>query len=371
MSFDLHPVNRLNAGGAPEFVTSDPQKLLEAAILRFEAATGRKLSPSQVEMYLLEVIAYMLSVRGAEEQLAFENNFVAYARPDWLERIGAGRETHRLQPTPATTVLRFTPDPGITTPIRIPAGTGVSDGAGQVRFLTLDEALIAPGQDYADIRAGASETGPFANKFPAGSISALIDPLPGIADVQNITGTGGGAALENLDRYRARVALAFERIGGGLSYERYVADALAWNARCVDVAVERPKPGYVNLSPLMDDGLPNDEELASLLAVFNESNIHQGDYIRVFAPVPHEFSFTLHLSVDNPGIVPAAVAAVQKVLDGWAGQLAGYIAPSEIIRTARNIQGVLDADTPDLVFAQLPANAWRRCTGFTPDVKVL
>lgn len=86
MPSDLHPINQLNAAGAPDFVTLEAQTLLDQAKAHFEAGTGRTLSPSQVEMYLLETIAYMLAVRGGEEQLAFENGLVAYARSDWLDK---------------------------------------------------------------------------------------------------------------------------------------------------------------------------------------------------------------------------------------------------------------------------------------------
>ncbi|MGR3760880.1 baseplate J/gp47 family protein [Roseobacteraceae bacterium NS-SX3] len=371
MSTDLHPVNLLNAAGAPAFVEADAQKLLEAAIAKFEAETGRQLSPSQVEMYLLETVAYMLAVRGAEEQLGFENNLVAYARPEWLDIHGAERNTPRLEASPATATLLFETSGPAAASITIPAGTRVSNATGQVQFLTLSAALIATGAASSEVAAEATAPGIYANGFPAGAISVLVDTIPGIATVRNLAETGGGADTEGDARFRARLALAHERLGTGLSQERYVADVLSWNARCIDVAVIRPQPGYVNIYPLMDTGTPNAAELASLMSVFDESNIHQGDFIQAFAPDAHAFTFQLELKLSGPDAAGPAEAAVQAVVGGWAQRLGGYIAPSELTRAARSVEGVLEASIPDLAFAPVAANAWRQCSGFSVQVQVI
>ena len=362
MSFERHPVNQLNAAGAPDFVTIEARRLLDDAKAHFEAETGRTLYPSQVEMYLLETIAYMLSVRGAQEQLAFENCFVAYARSQWLDTHGADRNTPRLEATPATTTLRFSTDGPANVRIRIPDGTRVADAAGQVQFMTRTIAFIEAGQEQVDVRAEATEPGAQANGFPEGSLTAIIDPVAGVSAVTNLTETGGGAEREGNDRYRARLALAFERIGDGLSRERYVTDVLGWNARCIDVAVIRPRPGHVNIYPLMDTGAPNAEELASLLAIFNTSNTHQGDYIRTFAPTAREFEVDLTLTLSDPDAAQPVRAAVQQVLDGWARRLGGYVAPSELIRVAKANTGVVEVDIENLDLTPVAETAWRKGT---------
>lgn len=368
MSFKDHPLNILNTSGAPEFVNTDAQALLKLAISNFEVETGRVLSPSQVEMYLLETVAYMLAVRGAEEQLAIQDGYVAYAQSARLDLIGAERNTPRLLASPATTTARFIRADNTVTRIRIPQGTRIGEAGGLVQFGTLAVAYIEVGQASVEVDVQATEVGIGGNSFAAGEISSIIDPVPGIASVTNLTATGGGADVEGDPRYRVRLALAFEGIGNGLSQERYVSDVLAWNARCIDVAVTRPQPGYVNIYPLMDTGAANAQELASLGAVFNGSNTHQGDFIQVFAPTSHDFSFELVLTVSDPDAASRAEDAVHAELNTWEAQLGGYIAPSELVRAARAIAGVLDADVPDLSFAVVSETAWRNCTGFVVTV---
>jgi phage-related baseplate assembly protein len=362
MSFDLHPINRLNTEGAPDFVTAESDRILEKLKGFFEDETGRTLSPSQSEMYLLETAAYMFAIRASEDQLGFENCFVAWAQEKFLEARGIGRNTERLQPSPATTTLRFATEVQALTRIRIPVGTRVSDPAGQAQFLTRSVAYIEVGGSEIDVSAEASQPGSFANGFPAASLTSIVDPVPGIATVTNLTETGNGADIEALSRYRARVALAFERIGDGLSKERYFSNVLGWNARCIAVEIARPQPGYVSIYPLMDTGAPNAEELASLLSIFNESNIHQGDFIQVFPPEAHEFAFTLGLTLSYPDAQEPARAAVQAVLDAWSQNLGGYVAPSELIRVAKEQTGVIEADVPDLGLRLVPPTKWRSGT---------
>lgn len=371
MSFEDEPINVINAEGAPDFVTHEASALLAAAQAHFEAATGRQLSPSQVEMYLLETVAYMLTIRGGEEQAAFENCFVAYAEGDWLDRHGTDRSTPRLAAAAATTTMRFQSAEAAVSRIAIPAGTRVSDVSGQVQFLTLEAALIETGAAQVDVPAQATVPGVYANGFDAGRISTIVDPVTGIASAQNLTVTGGGANRETDDRYRARLALAFERIGDGLSQERYVSDVYAWNASCVDVAVTRPQPGHVDIYPLMGHGAPNAGELASLAEVFGESNTHQGDFIQVFAPTPRTFEVDLHLTLSQPDAADAAERAVQTVLDSWEQTLGGYIAPSELIRAARAVSGVIEADTGDLALELVPPTSWRQCTSLLVSVEVV
>jgi phage-related baseplate assembly protein len=371
MSSDHPTISQLNAAGAPDFVTADAQGLLDKAKAHFEAHTGRTLSPSQVEMYLLETIAYMLSVRGAEEQLALENGFVAYAGIDGLEWHGVERNMPRLEAASATTVLRFSTETPAVNRIRIPQGTRVSDNGAQVQFLTLEAAYIETDQTQVDIKSEATETGIFANGFPIGSIAAIVDPVPGIFAATNLTATGAGAELEDIARYRERLPLAFEGIGDGLSRERYVSDVFSWNVRCIAVEVLRPQPGYVDLWPLMDTGAPNAEERASLLAVFEGSNTHQGDFIQVQTPSAHDFEFTLALTVTDPDAAPIAQAEVQTVLDDWSQELGGYIAPSELTRVAKGIAGVVEADIPDLVLTSVAETGWRNGSILNVTVQVV
>jgi phage-related baseplate assembly protein len=362
MSSDLHPIHELHAQGAPKFVEAEASILLNQLKAHFEVATGRTLSPSQTEMYLLETAAYMFAVSGAETQIGFENCFVAWAQEQFLEARGVGRNVLRLTAQPATTTLYFEAEGPVVADLLIPKGTRVSDSAGQVEFATLEDSKITKGESAVLAKAEALKVGSFGNGLAVGTLMALVDTVVGIATVSNTTETGNGSDLEDLERYRGRVALAFEQIGDGLSKERYLSDVLAWNARCVAVEITRPQPGHVNIYPLMNTGAPNTEELASLRAVFDTSNIHQGDYIQALAPTSHEFDVNLHLILSDPLAEEPAVAAVNSVLSSWSQLLGGFIAPSELVRAAKSQAGVIEAQITGIDLTGVAPTAWRKGT---------
>lgn len=370
MPSDVAPITALNQAGAPPFVTYEARALLDLAIGKFEELTGRALSPSQVEMYLLEVIAYMLTARGVEEQQAIENCFVAFAQGRFLDIHGADRNTPRLQAAPASTTLRFHRGAADGPSIVIAAGARVSDEGGLVQFATSSAAVLSEGQASVDVAARALQSGTIGNGFAPGVLTTQVDPTVGIASVENVTVTGGGAELESDERYRARLPLAFARLGDGVSRERYRADVLGWNARCLDVHIARPQPGHVRIYPLMDTGAPNAAEITSLQAVFDDSNTHQGDFIQVAVPIPDEFAVDLTLVLSSAEAAGAAEEAVQRVLDSWERVLGGAVAPSELTSAARAVTGVVDASVAGLSYRLVDGASWRRCTSLTVNVVV-
>lgn len=373
MSFDDHPINRLNAEGAPDFVTLEAAAIYALMAAKFEEETGRTLSPSQTETYMISALAYALTVRGAEEQLAFENCFVAYARTDWLDRHGADRNTPRLEAAAALTRLEFTTAAPAERRIGIPIGTRVSDAAGAVRFRVTEAAAIEIGESSAEAAAAAETPGLIANDFAPGALSTMVDVLPGVDAVANLDATAGGADRESDQRYRARLALAFERISRGGAREAYVAVVLAWSQRVLDVAVIRPEPGHIHLHPLMDAEsgapAPTQAEMDALLD-YVIPIAPQGDYLTVLAPASHDFSFALDLVLSDAGAQARAEAAVEAVLATWRRSLGGFIAPSELTCAAKAEAGVIDASIPGLDAEEIAETAWRNGTRNASTVEV-
>lgn len=370
MSFEAHPINQLYRAGPPQFVTTDAKTLLAKAVAKVETDTGRKISPSQVESFVLDAVAYMLSVRGEEEQQAIARQYLAYQDGKDLDNFGVSCERPRLKASAATANVTFSAVAGHSR-IQIPAGTRVGDSAGQVQFATAAAAWVEVGQASVTVQAVAVELGVGANGFAVGALDSLVDPIAGISSVSNVTASAGGAAAESDDHYRGRLAMRFERLGDGVPRERYVIDVFDWSARCVAVHVGRPSAGCVSISPLMDTGAPTASELAQLQSFFDKSFLHQGDDVTVGAPASHDFSFTLILRVKSSDAVAPAEEAVRGVLAAWAKSLGGYIAPSELTSAAKAVQNIVDANVTGLIAAPVAETAWRRCTGFTTTVQVV
>ena len=105
--------------------------------------------------------------------------------------VGIGR----LPAGHATVVLRFTlaaERPGAVT---IPAGTRVRTGDG-IYFRTIELAEIMPGELTVDVTAQAEEAGARSDSLPPGEINILVDPIPYMKEVTNISESTGGTDVE-------------------------------------------------------------------------------------------------------------------------------------------------------------------------------
>ncbi|KQI68005.1 hypothetical protein AN189_13140 [Loktanella sp. 3ANDIMAR09] len=355
---DRHPIEVVAAVGAPQFVTTDAEQLLRAATQKYEQATGRILAPSQVETYILEVIAYMLSVRGAEEQFAIQQNMLAFATGNRLDEIGAGRATLR-QPASASVASGQLSGNGVFTANRaIPAGTRIQFG--NVRFVVAVSTLAEAGSETVDVDLIAEVPGPLSDQLSEGDQGSLVDPLPELTRAVLTSDPSGGVAAEPDAAYRVRIAQAWEKISRGGSRAGYQAVVRDWDARVIDVNVDRPTPGVIRIVPLMSDGPEiGAQDKASLLAYLADDRTPQGDDIQVASPTSDAFTFDLTLVVSKPEATAPAEAEVVRLLDDWRLSLGGQVIPSDLIAAAKKIDGVIEADVLGLAYRQVAPDAFR------------
>ena len=116
------------------------------------------------------------------------------------EQIGMVRDSGRK----ATVTIRISGTDGV----RLPAGTALYAPASGLRFITLEDAVIADGTAAA--QAQAAEVGAQYN-LPAGSIISMYVNLPGVHSVTNDAAAVGGTDAESdkdfYARYHAQRAL--------------------------------------------------------------------------------------------------------------------------------------------------------------------
>ncbi len=232
-----YSLDALKALPAPKLFTVDAQVWKARLVTWFEGETGRTLYPMQVEMLLIEALAYAMSVLGEEAQMVAEQHLVALAGLAGLERLGPNRSTPRLASSKARVTLRFFISQARAEAVFIPAGTRVSAGSGV--FLTLAPCVIAIGTLNADVTAEAELPGLAGNGFLPGQLTSMLDPIAGVV-ATNTTTSSGGADAEEPELYRLRLANAYERISTGGSFKWYRETAIAVSSAIMDVAVVRP-----------------------------------------------------------------------------------------------------------------------------------
>lgn len=369
-----YALEKLAAMPVPALFLTDAQAWKQKLVAWFEAESRRTLYPMQVEMLLIETLAYAMSILGEEGQMVVEQGLVAFAGIEGLERLGPNRSTPRLPAAAASVMLRFARPQALPQSVYIPKGTRVSAG-GNVAFATTMAVSIAANALSADVAAVAVEAGVAGNGYQPGQIASLLDPVPGVT-VSNINTSDGGADIEEVEAYRLRLANAFERVSTGGSRAWYRETAMAVSSALVDVAVVRPNPCYVDLYPLTATGAAAVNLQAQVLAAFNTASvldIRFGDQVTVKPPVAVTAApvVTVRVSGALATVATDARAKASAVLDGWGQRLGAAVAPSDIEAAIKALTGVVDVTVTGLAFQQLQAMEYLAVTSLTVNVVVL
>lgn len=365
-------LQELRSRGAPDFFERDPAALKALFKAEFERLAGRTLYPAQTEMFLVEVAAYAISLLHEAAQTAALQNTAVWADGLHLEDRGANVSTFRLLAQPARTRVRFTLSMARPTNVVVAAGTRIAADAAII-FATDVDLVIAPGQLTGDVAATAVSAGAAAwNGIEPGAIGSLLDPIPFVASVANLTATAGGTDVEDQERYRLRVVNALFTIAKTGPRNGYREHVMAVDPDIVDVAVIRPEPGRINIHPLMRTGIPTAPLKAAVAAYLDPETLRpMGDDVFVLDPVRVGFTFAVAVRclAAVPGLAVTTEAAVRAAFSPWTQELGAQVAPSVVISAVKAIAGVSDVAT-DLVFTDLAATAFAGIDVLTIDVVV-
>ena len=108
-----------------------------------------------------------------------------------LDAIGERQDVKRLEGTPAKTTMRFS----VSTPqernIIIPKWTKVTPDS-ENYFATDEIAVLQAGAYSVEVPTSAVSNGTKFNGYAAGTITTLVDLIPYIESVTNLTETAGG-----------------------------------------------------------------------------------------------------------------------------------------------------------------------------------
>lgn len=327
--------------GLPDvlFAVKDAAEVEREIIRAFERASGRSLAPGDpVRLFLLTVASVVIQQRALID-FTGKQNLLAYASRDYLDHLGALLGVYRLPSAPAMTTLRFTlsaPQPGA---VVIPAGTRVTPGGGDLYFATREAVSVPPGDLSADSPAACQTAGGIGNGFLPGQVAKLVDPLPWVRGVENVTETAGGADPESDDSLRERIRMAPERFSVAGPSGAYAFWARTAHQSIVDVSVISPAPGEVHIYPLAAGGeLPSQEVLDAVYETCNAEDVRPlTDYLTVLPPVAVEYEVHVTWWLANARAAEASAieASVERAVTGWIdwqrGALGRDINPSELV----------------------------------------
>ena len=330
-----------------EFVKYDSQTTYAKILSKAEELLGRKIYPADPINLLVSLLSYVVSVQNFQINDAANQNLLAFARGEALDRLGELLGVKRLPATPARTTVRFYIDSPKSFPVVIPQGTEITPDQ-KLFFKTVKEAVIKPGETFVDVEAECETPGTVGNGFQPGQINLLVTPLPYVVRVENITTSLYGSDREDDERLRERIRLAPEKFSNAGSKGAYVYWAKTAHQDIVDVSVFSPEPGRVAVVVLMKNGeLPTSEVLSLVEYTLNDEKIRPlTDLVEVKAPsvIPYSISLTYYVKKDFVPLQQSIDQQVREKVSRFVNETKsriGYdVNPSRLIDLVMGVQGV-------------------------------
>ena len=303
-------------------------------------ATGRPLTLDRASPHRMELYAAAAQIYHAMQYIdrAGKQNLLKYSYSDFLDHLAAFKGLTREPAATATTTLRFTLSAKREAATGIPVGTRAAVPDWSVYFETTAYMEIPAGAMTVDVPASCTVTGTVGNNLAVGELSKLVDPIPYMASVSNVTVTAGGAEVESDDHLAERVYLfpgSYSTAGPEANYKYH---AKKFNVNVGDVVVVSDQAaGTVDLYFLMTDGSkPPAEMITGLENYLRDNNIRpMTDLVRVAAPAEVEYSINLtyyiNRSDSNRAVaIQEAVAVAVANFVVWQRSLGRDINPDKL-----------------------------------------
>lgn len=192
--------------------TIDASTIYTTIITALEKGAGEPLYPGdERRIYGEALVAVFVALYNTLDDVG-RQTLLRYARGEVLDAIGERLDVHRLEGDKATTIMRFSLSTPRDTNIIIPKWTKVTPD-GENYFATDEIAVLQAGTYSVEIPTSAVSNGSKYNGYAAGTITSLVDLIPYIENVTNLTATAGGDdgepyTAEGDNRLRERIRLA-------------------------------------------------------------------------------------------------------------------------------------------------------------------
>lgn len=224
------------------FIETSAEKVYTEVLEELENGCAEPLYPGDERRIFGDALAQVVVAVYNTVNDACRQKMLRYARGSVLDALGENRDVTRLDPTYATTTLRFNVDEAVGSNIIIPAGLRVT-GDFEHYFLTDATAVLYAGSLSVDVEATAENGGTDYNNIDAGEISEIVDvsEVPLIDGVTNLTPTEGGGDREDDEAYRERIREAENKLSTAGPAKAYKYWALSANSLVSDAVVESEK----------------------------------------------------------------------------------------------------------------------------------
>lgn len=351
------------------------QRLVSNYERRYQEITGKEVTLGAADPMRIALYAVALDLYQTEQYVdrAGKQDLLKYSYGEFLDGLAANRSVSRKEATAARTTVRFTASETKDYALAVPAGIRVTNGDG-IYFATVEYAEIAPGDEYVDVEAVCTAEGTEGNNFLPGQVDILVDPLPYIQSVANVTTSEGGAARESDESLAERVYLAPSGYSTAGPSGAYVYWAKTFNAGIGSVVPVSPEPGKVDVYVLMTDGsMPGEELLQELQDYLTEERIRpMTDLVTVKKPEAVEFSIDLTYYINRSDQAKAVTIqenvkkAVAEYTTWQTSEIGRDINPDELVQRIK-AAGAKRVELTAPTFAVVGETQVAKCTASAAD----
>lgn len=336
-----------------DFVETDTETVKAEVIAEYERAAGRSLAHGDPVRLFLESIASVIAHQRTLIDYTGKMNLLLYSRGDYLDHIGVLVGAWRIPAVAATAQFKITLSAARPNAVTVPKGTRVN--ASESVFFALDkDIVILAGEIAATVSGTCTNVGERGNGYAPGEIKTIVDPVPYVQTIVNTTTSEGGADVEDDEAFRTRIQEApehFSVAGPAAAYAYFTKSA---SALIVDVAITSPKPGEVNIYPILQKGaLPGEEVLREVREAVDADDVRPlTDRVTVSAPTTISYNLELTYYIDAADVAREAAikSEVEKSIEDYVvwqrSKIGRDINPTELqyrIRAAGAKRAVITA----------------------------
>jgi len=343
----------------PSFIDRDPATVEAEIVAAYEAETGRRLYPAQLERLLAHVFAYRESLVRIAFQDAAKQGLLAYANYPMLDYMGDLVGVTRLAAEYAVGSVTISADDPPPEGVVVLSGFRVSPPGGKVVFELTGSCVLTDAAPSSTVAVRALTGGEIGNGFIAGQEWEFVDGQPYLTAVVCAATTAGGVDFESDDRLRSRIRLAPQAWATAGTKAAYRWHAMTVSTQILDVYVagwaedEAIPEGVVRVYLLTDQQLLGTDEgdaTAEQIRILVDDYLNREDVKALcdtisvqhvsIVPVDGDIVVLYYANVDEGVVAQGVQDAYEGFADELLHSLGKDLVSSQLLAAMQAVEGV-------------------------------
>ncbi|AVQ16370.1 baseplate J/gp47 family protein [Fusobacterium necrophorum] len=343
------------------FIELDTNEIKQQSKKAYEEIMKVKIQEGDPAEDFIDWVVYILSTTKNYVNFVGKMNLLRYSSGKYLDALGELMDVERIQERSSECLVEYTFSKIFDEEIIIPKGHKVSKG--NLYFESIEQIRLEIGRRKVTGKVRCLQSGVVGNEVEIGEINTIIDDIPYLLSVSNITKSTGGAIREGDNSYRDRIRLKPKAFSVAGPYGAYQYHTITAHQDIIDTHIYTPQdtPGVVKVIPLLSLGkIPSKEILEIVRTRLDDESIRPlTDKVEVEAPKQHSYDiigkYWIKKGEDVIFIKNKIEIALQEYIDWQKAKLGRDINPNKLIQLLI-MAGAKRVELSDFTFVKLERN---------------